>query len=286
MIQISKVVAGTMSWGSWGQNFSKTEMADLMSFCVEHGIHTFDHADIYGHYTTEEAFGNAFEISGLRREDIQLISKCGIKLVSPNRDHVLKHYDYRKQHIISSCETSLSNLKTDYLDLFLLHRPSPLMQTDEIAEAISTLLSQRKIRSFGLSNFTHMQTELIRSKIPVLYNQISFSTTHHQAMLDGSLDYMQVHQIRPMAWAPLGSHFQKEPNDPKALFIKKMAKNYNTTEDVILYHWILKHPAQIIPVFGSTNKERILNLTKNLDLQLTQEDWFAIWENEMGYEVH
>lgn len=285
MLSFSKVVAGTMSWGSWGQKFSKTEMADLMSFCVEHGINTFDHADIYGHYTTEEAFGNAFEISGLRREDIHLISKCGIKLVSPNRDHVLKHYDYRKQHIISSCETSLSNLKTDYLDLFLLHRPSPLMQIDEIVEAISTLLSQGKIRSFGLSNFTNSQTEMIISEIPVLYNQISFSLSNHQAMLDGTLDYMQINKIRPMAWAPLGNYFQREPPVPKNDLVNKMALKYGTTADVILYHWILKHPAKIIPVFGTANKERIQNLANNLDLQLTHEDWFALWENEMGCEV-
>jgi predicted oxidoreductase len=285
MLAFSEVVAGTMSWGNWGQNFSKTQMKEMMSFCVNHGINTFDHADIYGHYTTEKTFGDAFRESGIQRSEIILISKCGIKLISPNRDHTLKHYDYRKQHIIQSCETSLSNLSTDYLDLFLLHRPSPLIQLDEVSEAISILFSQGKIRSFGLSNFTNLQTELIRSEIPVLFNQISFSLSDHQAMLDGSLDYMQIHKIRPMAWAPLGNYYQREPSNPKNALVKQIAVKYETTEDVILYHWIMKHPAQIIPVFGTTNKVRILNLVNKLDLQFSQEDWFALWENEMGHEV-
>ena len=133
----SRIVAGTMSWGQWGKQLSKKEMITLINDCLECGLSSFDHADIYGGYTTESEFGNAFAESDIARENIQLISKCGIQLLSENRINTIKHYNYSKEYIIWSVEESLKHLKTDYLDLLLLHRPSPLMQPNEIAEAIS-----------------------------------------------------------------------------------------------------------------------------------------------------
>ena len=133
----SRIIAGTMTWGVWDKKFSKKEMNDLIHFCLEQGLTTFDHADIYGGYTTEADFGNAFSESKIPRETIQLISKCGIQYTCENRNNKIKHYNYSKDYIIWSAETSLKNLKTEYLDLLLLHRPSPLMHPDEISEAIS-----------------------------------------------------------------------------------------------------------------------------------------------------
>jgi predicted oxidoreductase len=138
----SKIIAGTMTWGVWGKNCTENEMIDLMHVCLENGITTFDHAAIYGDYTTENSFGGAFRESKISREKIQLISKCGIQTQARSG---IKHYDYSKEYIIWSAENSLKNLKTDYLDLLLLHRPSPLMQTDEIAEAIQKLEKEGKI---------------------------------------------------------------------------------------------------------------------------------------------
>ena len=135
-ISYSKIIAGTMTWGSWGKNLTKAEMSGLIDYCVENGITTFDHADIYGGYENEEAFGSAFFKSPIQREHVQLITKCGIQYVCKARDNKVKHYDYSKDYIVWSAERSLTKLKTDYLDLFLLHRPSPLMEPDEIAEAI------------------------------------------------------------------------------------------------------------------------------------------------------
>ena len=135
-IPFSKIIAGTMTWGIWGRNCSTEEMTALMHLCLESGISTFDHADIYGGYTTEAAFGKAFSESKINRSDIQLISKCGIQMISENRNNTIKHYSYSKDYIIASAEQSLKNLQTDYLDLLLLHRPSPLMQADEIAQAV------------------------------------------------------------------------------------------------------------------------------------------------------
>ena len=134
-----------MSWGVWGKNLDTKTMVDLMQVCLESGITSFDHADIYGDYSTEAAFGEAFKISRINREKIQLISKCGIQMRSPGRTaNAIKHYEYSKAYIISSAEQSLKNLRTDYLDLLLLHRPSPLMEAEEIAGAVDQLKKRAK----------------------------------------------------------------------------------------------------------------------------------------------
>lgn len=285
--KLSPIIAGTMNWGAWQANFNTAQMAELIKSCVEFGITTFDHADIYGGYTTEAEFGAGFSASGIKREDIQLISKCGIQHVLGNRNNTIKHYDYSKDYIIKSVEGSLKNLQTDYLDILLLHRPSPLMQADEIAEAVAKLKKDGKIREFGLSNFTTSQTDLIRSRTEVAYNQIEFSATQHQPMLDGTLDYMQVNNIRPLAWSPLGTVFKQNTEQTqrlKKLMLELVAK-YNVTSDIILFAWILRHPAGIIPVAGSTNTYRLKNLMAATTLELELEDWFAIWTESMGNKV-
>lgn len=275
-----------MNWGDWDKKLSTTEMIHLMNICIENKITTFDHADIYGGYTTEAQFGKAFVESNLSRDKIQLISKCGIQLTH-GRDNKVKHYDYSKNYIIWSVENSLKNLKTDYLDVFLLHRPSPLMQADEIAEAVLKLKSERKIIDFGLSNFTNTQTDLIAQKTDVSYNQIQFSATHHQPMSDGSLDYMQAHGIRPMSWNPLGTVFREDNEQTRRLkkVLVQLVKKYGVGSDTILLAWILKHPSQVIPVAGTVNIARIQALMKAVELKMDPQDWFAIWSESMGNEV-
>lgn len=284
---ISKLVAGTMTWGAWGKNWNTNQMIDMLHTCLEHNISTFDHADIYGSYTTEAAFGKAFSESKINREKLQFISKCGIQLAAENRKTIVKHYDYSSHHIIQSVENSLQNLQTDYLDVLLLHRPSPLMQPDEIANAIQKLQTEGKIISFGVSNFTDWQTQLIASKIPVEYNQIQFSASHIAPMLDGSLTYMQAQNIVPMAWNPLGSVLQgtDDTSIRLSLFVTQLAKKYHTTPDVILLAWILKHPAAIIPVLGTTTPSRIQAAVLALQIELELEDWFHIWEHNIGKNV-
>jgi predicted oxidoreductase len=283
----SKLIAGTMTWGVWGRNLDQKQMIDMMNLCLENGITSFDHADIYGGYTTEADFGNAFGESQIDRKKIQLISKVGIQLLSDNRPTKIKHYDYSKAHIISSAERSLKNLKTDYLDLLLLHRPSPLMQVDEIVEAIEKLKSEGKILDFGVSNFTPSQTDLIQTKLKINYNQIAFSITHFEAMLDGSLTHMQTNNIKPMCWSPLGTVFKKE--DEKSIRITnlalQLAAKYNVEMDVLLLAWILKHPAGILPVFGTANPSRIPKLMEATTLEMELEDWFALWTESAGNPV-
>lgn len=284
---LSPIIAGAMNWGVWDKNLKTKEMENLIHICFENKITTFDHADIYGSYTTEAQFGKALSNSKIKREQIQLISKCGIQMLAEKRNNTIKHYDYSKDYIIWSVENSLKNLKTDFLDVLLLHRPSPLMQADEIAEAVEKLKSEGKIIDFGVSNFTSSQTELIRQKTPISFNQIQFSATDYQPMLDGSLDYMQLHQIRPLSWNPLGSVFRQENMQTYRLrkLLASLVSKYEIGADTILLAWILKHPAHIVPIAGTVNVARIQSLMKATELQLSQEDWFAIWTESMGNEV-
>lgn len=284
---LSPIIAGTMNWGIWDKNLSQKEMENMIHICLENKITTFDHADIYGSYTTESDFGKAYSSSAISREKMQLISKCGIQLISENRKNKIKHYNYSKDYIIWSVENSLKNLQTDFLDVLLLHRPSPLMQADEIAEAVLKLKTEGKIIDFGLSNFTASQTELIRQKTEVSYNQVQFSATHHEAMLDGSLDYMQVHNIRPMSWNPLGTVFREDIEQTRRLkkILVQLVEKYELGSDTILLSWILRHPSKVIPIAGTVNVARIQSLMKAVELQLEKEDWFAIWVESMGNEV-
>ncbi len=283
---LSPIVAGTMNWGVWDKKLTTSEMVHLMNICIENKVTTFDHADIYGGYTTEAQFGKAFAESKIPREKIQLISKCGIQLAE-SRNNTIKHYDYSKEYIIWSVENSLKNLQADYLDVLLLHRPSPLMKADEIAEAVAKLKSEGKIIDFGVSNFTASQTELMQQKTEINYNQIQFSATHHQAMLDGSLDYMQLHNIRPMSWNPLGTVFRDDIEQTRRLkiLLGKLVEKYHMGSDTLLLAWILKHPSKVIPVAGTVNIARIQLLMKATELELEMEDWFAIWTESMGNKV-
>ncbi len=287
-VELSPIIAGVMNWGVWDKNLNTNEFTHLINLFIENGITTFDHADIYGGYTTEASFGKALSESKIDRKKIQLITKCGIQYTSENRpNNSIKHYEYSKDYIIWSAENSLKNLQTDYLDVFLLHRPSPLMQADEIAEAVSKLKADGKILSFGVSNFTSSQTELLRQKTEISFNQVQFSATHHEAMLDGSFDYMQIHNIKPMAWNPLGTVFRENTDQTFRLrqLLAKLVEKYHIGSDIILLAWIMQHPARISPVAGTVNSGRIQQLMKAKSLILDKQDWFAIWTESMGHKV-
>ena len=185
-----------MTWGRWGKQLNDSQMVELMHHSIAQGITTFDHADIYGDYSTEGDFGSAFAKAGIPRASVQLISKCGIQYMGEARPELtVKHYQYDAEYIIWSAERSLKQLQTEYLDLFLLHRPSPLMEPEEVQKAFEQLRTQGKVRSFGVSNFTPSQVDLIKTEAKVSVNQIEFSLTQHIAMHNGSLDHMQRHGI-------------------------------------------------------------------------------------------
>ncbi|MEM9887224.1 MAG: aldo/keto reductase [Bacteroidota bacterium] len=290
-LNFSRIVAGVMNWGEWGSNFSPKECLRFIDQCLEAGVTTFDHADIYGHYTTETLFGAATNGSSTLRQNMQLVSKCGIKLVTPNRpSYRIKSYDTSKAHIVSSVERSLKNLKTDYLDLLLIHRPSPIMNPHEIAEAFAALLASGKILSVGVSNFTATQFNNLNQLIPLSCNQIEASLLYRYPFFNGILEQLVTNGCMAMAYSTMarGAFFQHPPHESvqRIRFVaRRLETKYDAAFDQIITAWILKHPANIYPIMGSTKIKRIRSAVQALSIELTREEWFMLWEAAAGNEV-
>lgn len=283
----SKIIAGTMTWGRWGKQFEKEEISELIKHCFDSGITTFDHADIYGDYTTEKDFGNGFSLTNIDREKVQFISKCGIQFTTKNRPVDVKHYDYSKKHIISSVEQSLKNLQTEYLDMLLLHRPSPLLNPFEVAEAITKLKDEGKIKEFGVSNFTPSQIAVLESALPVQSNQVEFSLTSYELMYEGTIDDCMAKQRMAMSWSPLGSYFKIKNDQIKRIqkVLEPMSEKYNVSTDQLLLAWVLKHPANVHPVIGTTLKDRISLSLEAMNINLKLQDWFILLQASRGHEI-
>lgn len=268
-------------------------VAKKISAAMEHGITTFDHADIYGEYQCEEMFGRASSFHSIARDRIQLISKCGIKLHSKMRpSHGLKSYDTTAPHLISSVENCLKKLKTDYLDALLIHRPDPLMDAQEIADAFSVLKKQGKVLSFGVSNFMPSQVSLLQSKMsdPLISNQIEVSLLQTESFYNGQLDQCQEMGMIPMGWSPLAGGRLFVQTDPRTQMLREtlisMAEKYKTPSfETIAFAWLLKHPAKIFPVLGTGKTNRMEAALASLDIPLERDDWYQILKAAVGHDV-
>lgn len=286
MKDFSRIIQGCMTWGVWGRNFSTQEMARRITENIDLGVTTFDHADIYGDYTTEADFGKAFKQSGISRDKIQLISKCGIQLKNESRKSYVKHYNYNKHYIIKQAEQSLINLKTDHLDLFLLHRPSPLMQIDEISEAIHQLKKSGKIKAFGVSNFSPQQIGYLSKSTSIEANQIQCSLTHYQPFEDDTLFFHQKENIMTMAWSPLGNFHKVDELSMLKKELYKLSEKYECSESQIVLAWLLMHPANIYPVLGTSKAKRVEEAKLALNIKLKLQDWFSLYESVRNKEVN
>jgi predicted oxidoreductase len=281
-----------MNWGVWGANLDHKAMDTLIGNTVELGITTFDHADIYGNYTTEAAFGTAIAERGSSfRDKIQLISKCGIRLKTKYRpDNRLKAYETSASYLTDSVETSLRNLRTDRLDLLLIHRPDLLLDPQETADTVSKLKQAGKIRHFGVSNFTPSQFELLNAHTKLVTNQVECSPLHSDPMFDGTFNQAIALQVRPMIWSPFGGglYFSEESSAARRLrfVVQEVAQKHGSvTEDVIMLAWILRHPAGIVPILGTSKIERLRSAARAIDIRLDSQDWYAILEAARGFEV-
>jgi predicted oxidoreductase len=290
-LSLSPIVAGCMKWGQWGAMFSTTDYKNMIVACTDSNITSFDHADIYGDYSTEEEFGAALkEIPSVRR-NIQLITKCGIKMPVANRPYFrIKSYNTSKEYIIECAERSLRNLHTNYLDAFLIHRPDPLMNPEEIAEAFTLLKQQGKVLHFGVSNFTPSQVSLLHQYFPVEINQIQASLLHMDSFHNGQLDQCIQEKIVPMAWSPLGGgHLLNDISDERGKRIKKitpfLSEKYNASPENILLAFLHRHPAHIIPVMGTSKIKRLQSAIHTASIQLEAEEWFMLWEASAGTKV-
>ena len=287
---ISSPIAGCMRWGVWGANFSTAQYRQMIEACLQYGINVFDHADIYGDYTTEAEFGDALKENPALRQHLKLISKCGIQMLAANRpQHSIKSYNTSKEHIIGSVEQSLQNFGTDYLDVLLIHRPDPLLDPSEVAEAIEQLKQQGKILAFGVSNFLPHQTDLLAAYTLIEYNQVEISIIKQDVFSDGTLENCMKHKIIPMAWAPLGGGLFTDDSHPRFRSITatatELAEKYNTGLNEILLAWLHTHPSGIQSIIGTTKIERLLQAKVATSIRLEREDWFALLLAAKGEDV-
>jgi predicted oxidoreductase len=290
-LNFSTVIAGSMKWGKWGAHFNTRDYQRMIENCIEVGATTFDHADIYGNYSTEAEFGLALKENPSTRSQVQLITKCGICMVAPNRPgHQIKHYNTSKNHIIESAERSLKNLQTDFIDLLLIHRPDALMDPEEIAEAFTLLKNAGKVLHFGVSNFNASQTALLQSCFPVEVNQVEISILHTDPIYNGVLDQCIKENIQPQSWSPLGGGILNGiADDERSRRIMAVAEilgdKYAAGFDQILLAWLMKHPAGITPVLGTTKAERIKAAIRARSIDLSRQEWYMLLRAATGHEV-
>ncbi|MGJ3233889.1 aldo/keto reductase [Marivirga sp.] len=290
-IEFSPYLVGTMRLGKWGENFNTKQWINFIEESIAIGLKDFDHADIYGDYTTEADFGKALKEKPYLREEMQITTKCGIRMPAENRPkNKLKSYDSGEQYILQSVENSLRNLRTDYIDVLLLHRPDFLMNPNEIAETFEKLKDDGKVRFFGVSNFTTSQFEMINSVFPLVTHQIEASLSHLDPFEDGSLDQLLMKNIRPTAWSPLGGgHFMHKGNSKSEqelnTTLKNLSEKYELNTAQLMLLFLKKHPSGIIPVLGTSKPERLEEALKVETKTMEKEDWYALYSAAKGEEL-
>jgi predicted oxidoreductase len=258
--------------------------------CIALGVTSFDHADIYGGYGVEGLFGEALRAQPSLRDRIELVSKCGIKLVAPLRpQHAIQHYDTTAAHITASVEESLRRLHTDRLDLLLIHRPDPLMDFDQIAETFAALRKAGKVLHFGVSNFSRHQFESLNRRIELATNQVEFSPLHTAPMFDETFDGLQDLRVAPMVWSPLGGGRLFTSNATNAehlrLVIKDIADQLHQPFASVVFAWIMQLPSRPFPLTGSGRIEAIRVAVAGTTFTLARGDWFRILRAARGHEV-
>ena len=278
-----RLIAGTMRWGSWGAQMSTQQYADTITKWLECGVNDFDLANLYGDYSCEKEFGEALRHLKISRYSVRLISKMGIENPSLDRENSVKHYNYSKEQIVSCVERSLRDLQTDYLDVLLLHRPSPLLEVNEVAEAVETLVSSGKIQSFGVSNFLPSQVEWLSKQVKIEHNQIAFSLYDFQAMENGNLESFASQNLSVAAYSPI-IHLENTSAELR-LQLKKLSEKHNCSEACIAVAWVLKHPLISSVVIGTSKLERIQEIQKALEVRLSIQDYFFLWEAARGIKV-
>ena len=270
-------------------------LADYIVQCMEKGLNFFDHADIYGAGECEEKFSVALRQAGIKREDVILQSKCGICTG--------KMYDLSKEHILESVEGILKRLNTEYIDVLALHRPDTLVEPEEVAAAFDILQNSGKVRHFGVSNYRPMQIELLKKyvKQDLIVNQMQFSAAFSTMIASeleanmltegavdrdgGVLNYCRIHEMTMQAWSPFqygffeGVYIGSDKYPDLNLYLEELAKKYDTTPTAIATAWILRHPARIQMVAGTTNIQRINEIVAGTEVTLSKEEWYKLYMN-------
>jgi predicted oxidoreductase len=292
-VQAGPIELSRIAYGTW-RMADDPEAADPLRYrskvetLLDLGVTTFDHADLYGDYTNEAAFGAAVTRDRNLRKKLEIVTKCAIKQPgAAHPDYRIRHYDLTYDHIIASAESSLRKLSTDYLDLLLLHRFDPLLDADESARALDQLVESGKVRAVGVSNFNPSQVDLLRSRLkaPLAVHQIKLSLATPEALHDGLLDQCQQHRIQPMAYSPLGGDllFGSPPQAPQlAAHVEAMAARLGVHADQLALAWVLALPTKPIVLLGSHRTDRLTRQITAAMVHLDRQNWYDLWRASTG----
>jgi predicted oxidoreductase len=257
--------------------------------CLSQGITSFDQADIYGGYTAEAVLGGALRAAPHLRDQMEIVSKCGI--VAPVGRHAavgVKHYDTTAAHISASVDQSLTDMGIDRIDLLLIHRPDPLMNHIDTGAALDGLVASGKVRHVGVSNFRPHDFTLLQSamRTPLVTNQIEMSLLHADPFTNGDLAFLQERAIVPMAWSPLGGGaLFKKRNKGLMKLLTAMGEPFGVDAAAVAIAWLMAHPAWIAPVMGTNTLARIATLADACKVTLSREDWYMLYTEATGAEV-
>jgi predicted oxidoreductase len=283
--KVSPAVYGFYRWK--GNYVNEDKIEQIMNLCLELDINTFDHGDTYGDYTCEEIFGNVLKRSGIKRESIVLFTKCGINIPHPARpDYRVKHYDTSREHILNSLENSLRNLRTDYIDVFLLNQLDPLSNLEETALTLEKLKDSGKIKNVGVVNFSVFQHQLLSSylRIPIVTNHIELNLLNTSAFDNGQVDYIKQKYMRPLATSPLAEGKIANSNEKIPLRIRgkleEFAGKYNSHFESVAIAWLVKLGA--LPLIGTTDELRIRNIAEAFKINLDRQDWYELYAVSRG----
>ncbi|MBD8900024.1 aldo/keto reductase [Rhodanobacter sp. DHG33] len=284
---LSPIVAGLWRIASW--NLSVQERVRWIEQALELGITSFDHADIYGDYTAEALFGEALEAVPALRRHMQLVTKCGIRLRSAQRSYRVNYYDTSAAYVRAEVEQSLRNLRTEQLDLVLIHRPDYLMDASALAETFAALTREGKVAHWGVSNHTVSQFALLHQQHPLATNQLELSALQMDALDDGTLDQAQQLGLRPMIWSPLAGGRLFAGEDEQAVRVRAemqaIAERHGITLGTLAFAWVLRHPSRPYPITGTGRIEGLREAVAALDVSLDAQDWYAIWTASKGHSV-
>lgn len=285
-LEVSRIVYGMWRLAD-DRDVTASNIIAKVEACLEQGITTMDHADIYGGYTVEGLFGEALKGTDLR-DKIEIVTKCGI--VAPVGDYGsarLKHYDTSAQHIQASVERSLRLLATDWVDLLLIHRPDPFMDFDETGRALDEVVASGKVKAVGVSNFRPWDVETLQSRMNtrLVVNQIELSLLAREPFTNGDLSAMTKHRLHAMAWSPLGGGRLFANQGKLGETLDRIADLNEVDRTAVAVAWLLAHPARILPVMGTNNIARIRQISDALKVTLSREDWFELYSAAEGKDV-
>ncbi|MCI5077117.1 aldo/keto reductase [Oricola sp.] len=283
-------------YGCWrlsdSADSSPQAVATKIGMCLDQGITTFDHADIYGGYVCEELFGAALARDPGLKQRIQVVTKCGIMLQTPAfPDRRVKYYDTSAAHIRASAETSLRRLGLDVVDLMLIHRPDPFMDHEETGAALDALVDDGLVRGIGVSNFMPWDFDLLQSamKHPLLTNQIEISLLEHGSFTNGQIAQLQMKGISPMAWSPLAGGALFDASNPAGARLSgrlaEIAGEHHVSSDAVALAWVMAHPSNIMPIVGTNNHDRIAKIADSLKVGFDRELWYELWVLAEGKDV-